>query len=120
MHLAYFDENKYSDDNPYFSVGGILLPDKKVAEFESTLSQIQYNFFETSTLTKETEFHGKELFHGKGQFKRRKLEERLKVFEDLASFIVNNRIPVRMVCIDVKEHRAKYTYLCLSTVLDLY
>lgn len=45
MHLSYFDENKFTDNNPYFWVGGLLIPDKKAIELENTLSQIQYNFF---------------------------------------------------------------------------
>lgn len=110
MHLAYFDENKFADDNPYFWVGGLLIPDKKAIEFENTLSQIQYNFFGTSVLSKDTEFHGKELFHGKGSFKGRSLAERLRVFQDIATFLVNNKIPVRMVCIDVPKHKQKYSY----------
>jgi hypothetical protein len=110
MHLAYFDENKFTTDNPCFWVGGILIPDKKAIDLESTLSQIQYNFFGTSILTKETEFHGKELFHGKGQFKGLPFSERAGVFHDIATFIISNRIPVRMVCIDVPKHRDKYVY----------
>lgn len=104
MHLAYFDENKYTNQNPFFFVGGIIVPDNKALEFEDTLSQIQYNFFGTSILTKETEFHGKELFHGKGIFEKRKLSKRIQVFADVASFLINNKIPIRMICIDVKKH----------------
>jgi hypothetical protein len=61
-------------------------------------------------MTKQTELHGKELFHGKGNGKGRKLSERVQVFNDIATFVCNNRIPVRMVCIDVKHHRRRYTY----------
>lgn len=110
MHLAYFDENKFADDNPYFWGGGLLIPDNKAIEFENTLSQIQYNFFGTSILSKDTEFHGKELFHGKAHFKGRALADRVRVFHDVSSFLVNNKIPVRMVCIDVPQHKRKYTY----------
>src|SRR3990172_2416006 len=83
MHLAYFDENKFADDNPYFWVGGLLIPDTKAIELENTLSQIQYNFFGTSILSKVTEFHGKELFHGKSQFKGHALADRVRVFHDI-------------------------------------
>jgi hypothetical protein len=110
VHLAYFDENKFSEENPYFWVGGLVIPDKSAIEFENTLSQIQYNFFGTSILSKGTEFHGKELFHGKGQFRSHALSERVRVFQDIACFIVSNRIPIRMVCIDVPRHRQKYLY----------
>ncbi len=52
MHLAYFDENKYTKDNPYFLIGGFLLPEEKAIDLENTLTQIQSNFFGTSSLRK--------------------------------------------------------------------
>ena len=69
----YFDENKYTKENPLFWIGGIIVPDSKALEFEDTLSQIQFNFFGTNTLSKESEFHGKDIFHGKGNCRKRKL-----------------------------------------------
>ena len=110
MHFAYFDENKYTETSPYFYIGGILLSDENVLAAEGTLSQIQYNFFSTMTLATHTEIHGKDLFHGKGVFKQRKLAERLSLLEDICHFIVSYRIPIRLVRIDVNTHRAKYTY----------
>ena len=110
MYLAYFDENKYSKENPFFFIGGYLVSEDKALELESTLTQIQSNFFGSAALRKDTEFHGKEMFHGKGHFKKRKLNERVQLFEDIATFIIDNQLPIRMVCIDVDSHRKKYTY----------
>lgn len=110
MHLIYFDENKYSQESPFFFIGGILLPEQKLTQLENTLRQIQYNFFGTEVLIKGSEFHGKEIFHGKGNCKGKKLEERLKLFSDLATFVIQYRIPIRLICIDVNTHRAKYTF----------
>lgn len=110
MHLCYFDENKHGPDNPHFFIGGLLIPDKKALDFENTLNQIAFNFFGARSLIQANEFHGKELFHGKGNAKGRKLEERVQVFQDVASFVTNNQIPVRMVCIDVARHKNKYQY----------
>jgi hypothetical protein len=110
MYLIYFDENKYSDDSPYFFVGGILLEDKKLTEFESTIMQIQYNFFGTNILTKDTELHGVDLFHGKRNCKTKRLETRVSLIKDITRFLVSNAIPIRLVCIDVKAHRKKYAY----------
>ena len=64
MHLAYFDENKYTAENPYFFIGGYLVPEDKVLDLENTLTQIQSNFFGSTALRTDTEFHGKEMFHG--------------------------------------------------------
>lgn len=110
MHLCYFDENKHAPDNPHFFIGGLLIPDNHALEFENTLAQIAFNFFGSRTLTVHTEFHGKELFHGKGNAKGRKLEDRVQVFQNVANFVTNNRIPVRMICINVDRHRQKYLY----------
>lgn len=110
MHLIYFDENKYSEENPFFNIGGILVPEAKVLELDRTLTQIQFNFFGSSSLVVANEIHGKEMFHGKGPFKGRKLAERVEVFEYLATFLVENEIPIRLVHIDVKRHRQQYKF----------
>ena len=73
MYLIYFDENKYSKENPFFIIGGVLVPEAKVLELDRTLTQIQFNFFGSTPLITENEFHGKDMFHGKGSFKRCKL-----------------------------------------------
>lgn len=110
MHLIYFDENKYSTSNPFFLIGGILLEDKKITELENTVMQIQYNFFGTNVLNKDTEMHGVELFQGMRVFKGKKLESRINLFNDIATCLINHKVPIRMVCIDVSAHRKKYTY----------
>ena len=110
MHMIYFDENKYSEENPFFNIGGILVPESKVLELDRTLTRIQYNFFGSSSLMTVNQFHGKEMFHGKGPFKGRKLPERIEVFENFATFLIDNEIPIRLVRIDVERHRAHYRY----------
>jgi hypothetical protein len=109
MHLCYFDENKHNPHNPHFFLGGLLIPDQKAIDFESALGQIAFHFFGSSSLTLAHELHGKELFHGKGNAKGRLLEDRVRVFQDVATFITDNQIPVRMVCIHVDRHLKKYT-----------
>jgi len=119
MHLCYFDENKHTSENPHFFIGGLMIPDSKALEFEKTLSQIAFNFFGSRTLNVNNELHGKDLFHGKGNAKGRKMEERVKLFQDVATFVINNKIPVRMVCINVERHNAKYLYPTPSYRLGL-
>lgn len=87
-----------------------MVPHDKAVEFESTLSQIAFNYFGSSAMVVANELHGKDLFHGKGTSKGRKLEDRVRVFEDVATFVVKNKIPVRMVCINVRAHEQKYLY----------
>ncbi|MDP6968601.1 MAG: DUF3800 domain-containing protein [Gammaproteobacteria bacterium] len=110
MHLAYFDENKYSKESPFFFIGGYLVSDTKALELESTLMQIQANFFGTTSLRTDTEFHGKDILHGKAHYKKRKLNERVQLFQNITDFIIDNQLPIRMVCIDVNAHRTKYAY----------
>ena len=87
-----------------------MIPDGKAIDFEDTLGNIAFNYFGARSLTKAHEFHGNELFHGKGIAKGRKLDERVRVFQDVATFVVENQIPVRMVCIDVDRHNSKYKF----------
>ena len=110
MHLCYFDENKHSKENPNFLIGGIVVQDKRAQGLEDTLSQIAFNFFGTRSLSLQNELHGKDLFHGKGNAKGRKLEDRVSVFRDVANFISKNDIEIRIINIDVDSHRKKYAY----------
>lgn len=110
MRLIYFDETKFSEDNPFFFIGGILLPEEHITDLENTLLQIQYNFFSTNKLDHSTEFHGQHIFNGKGNYRKRKIQDRLRLFEDIGKFVTQNQIPIRFVCIDVKKHQEQYSY----------
>lgn len=90
--MCYFDENKPGPDNPHFFIGGLLIPDQQTLDFESTLSQIAFNFFGARSLIQANEFHGKGLFHGKGNAKGCKLEERVQMFRDIATFVTNESL----------------------------
>ena len=87
-----------------------MVPEEKTLNIENILTQIQSIFFGSNALRADTEFHGKEMFHGKGHFKKSKLIKRVQLFDNIATFIINNHLPIRMVCIDVKAHRGKYIY----------
>ncbi len=110
MHLIYFDENKYSKNNPFFNIGGILVPENKARELDSRLTLMQSNFFGSSSLVAENEFHGAEMFQGKGSFKSRKLPERIQLFDDFVTLLISKEIPIRLVHIDVQKYREKYAY----------
>lgn len=110
MYLIYFDETKFEELNPYFFIGGILLNDNSISNFENTLMQIQYNFFGTNVLSVDTELHGSHIFQGKGVYKKRKLPDRLKLFEDISNLLIEYKVPIRIVCIDVHGHQRKYKY----------
>jgi len=110
VQLIYFDENKYSDDNPYFLIGGIIVPEEKALGLDKRLAQVQMKYFGTNILSKETELHGNEIFHGKANWKGRKLSDRITVFEDITSIIIDFELAIRIVDIDVTRHRRKYIH----------
>ena len=110
MRLIYFDETKFSKDNPFFFIGGILLPEEHITTIETILMQIQYNFFSTNKLDTTTELHGQHIFNGIGVYRKRKIQDRMILFEDVGKFVIQNQIPIRFVCVDVNKHRELYTY----------
>lgn len=72
--------------------------------------RIQYNFFGTNHLIKEAEIHGGDMFQGRAHFKGISIDKRVQLFRDVGSFIVDNNIPLRFVCVDVDAHRSKYKF----------
>jgi len=110
MRLIYFDESKPTSENPVFFIGGLLFPEDQIIKLENAISQIAFNFFGTAILSKDTELHGKSIFHGKDNFKKHKMDKRIKLLSDIASVVTNFKIPIRIVRIHVKAHRAKYVY----------
>jgi len=110
MYLIYFDETKFETQNPYFFIGGILIKDTIISDIEDEIMSIQTEFFGNCILTIDTELHGKLIFQGKGVYKKRKLSERLQLFENIANILIKYSIPIRLVCIDVKAHRNKYVH----------
>ena len=86
------------------------MPDDNALDLEAALTKIQLDFFNSAALRTDTEFHGKEMLHGKGNFKQRKLSGRIQLFEALTKFVIDNELPIRLICIDVKAHRQKYNW----------
>lgn len=113
MHLIYFDESKFHEhQSPYFFLGGILIPEPEVSRLETELTQIQYNYFQTQVLNKDTEFHGTHIFDGKGVFKkdRNNLQRRIKLLSDLLACLQKHKVAFKVIRIDVPAHRKKYQH----------
>lgn len=108
MQLIYFDENKYSEENPFFLIGGIVLPESRLMTLENMIERIQYSFFGTSVLNKDTEFHGVNIVHGKANCKNKKLFERVELVKSIVRFLVDHQVVSRLVRINVKSHRERY------------
>ncbi|MDA3900022.1 MAG: DUF3800 domain-containing protein [Spirochaetes bacterium] len=110
MYFLYFDENKISKENPIFHIGGIILNRDNITDFENNMMQIQYNFFGSNILQNSTELHGNHIFHGKGVFKSRSIKDRIQLFNDVVTNIINCKVAIRLVSINAVEHNRKYLY----------
>ena len=110
MQFFYFDETKYSPESPYFFIGGIAIPQEKLASFESRMIDIQTEFHGSHELIVEHELHGVMVYQGKGPYKGKSLPDRLALFEKVAENIKEHAIPIRIVCIDVPAHKDRYNY----------
>ncbi len=128
MWLAYFDENKFdlAGGRDSFWIGGVYVSEEALPELEARLRAVQTDFFGSSVLSAQTELHGKELFHGKGNARNRSLHQRLKVFDAVADALIELRLPLQLVKIDVAKHRSHYKHpepeyrLGLMLILERY
>lgn len=93
MFHFYFDEVKYEPPiQNSFWLGGIGVKDTESRMIEGAVNEVALRTFGHTLLTKECEFHGKELSHGKGAFKGVALDDRLKVIKDLLQIIASEEI----------------------------
>lgn len=89
MLLTYFDEVKYQEGmQPYYWIGGIVVTPKMVCFMENAVSDLSKECFGVGTLSKDTEFHAVEIFHGKRNFKQWKdIEKRMNVLIRLSDIL---------------------------------
>lgn len=84
MYLSYFDEVKYQPPaQDCFLLGGISVNVDHVGHLESQVSELARQVFGNGMLTKETEFHGRDILQGKANFKGKSCEYRLEVLREL-------------------------------------
>ena len=115
MYLTYFDEVKFQQGvQPYYWLGGIMVNAGLVAELETHVNALSIECFGLARLESGTEFHAKDIFHGKGNFKGWKAAKRIDLLQRLAKIIDRHdeiyKIPIRldvarMVASD-PEHKA--------------
>lgn len=88
MFLMYFDEVKYHPPvQQNYRLGGIMMDARLVPDLEQSVNDLSKQCFGSATLSPDTEFHAKDIFHGKANFKGWKLSDRLEVLETLTGFI---------------------------------
>lgn len=93
MFLVYYDEVKYHPPEQHaFWLGAIAIDSADVIEIEALVNKISEDAIGSVILDKNTEFHGKELCAGKGNFKGMHLDERLTFLSRLLEIISNEKI----------------------------
>ncbi len=101
MHLVYLDEVKYQEEvEPYYWLCGLAFPWQSIRDVESRLSEISSDYFGTAVLSKDNEFHAREIVHGKGPYKGHEIGKRVELYKALIDVIDNcpelGRIKVRI------------------------
>lgn len=87
MRFVYFDECKYQPPNqPYYWLGALSIVSNSVAEVERRVNELSREYFGTQQLSRDTEFHAKDLYHRKRHFSDWKdVGKRLECLQRLAA-----------------------------------
>ena len=104
MKLLYISQPKQSKNNKSVFIGGIVLEEKNITAFENS-----------------SKFSRNNIFSG---YKVKSKKEKKSIFKDIVDFLVENKIPILIVCIDtdaVKIHYKKKPFnpYCLGIVFIL-
>lgn len=88
MHLIYIDEVKYDPPTqPYHWLCALAFPEASIQGADQALSHIATDYFGTSALSVETEFHAVKIVQGKGPFKGQPMAERVELYKRLLDVI---------------------------------
>lgn len=126
MHLVYLDEVKYQEGvEPFYWLGGLAFPESSIIEVDIRLSEIASDYFGSSILSKDTEFHARDIVHGKGPYKGQDMAGRVELYKSLIDVIdecpdlkrIEIRIdPSKMVA---EEHEKKAFMFFVEKVEEL-
>ena len=93
MHLLYYDEVKYNPPTqPCFWLGAICVDADDIPSVEDAVNDVSEYAFGSRLLAKETEFHGKEISGGRGNFKGREFTDRLEILTRLLAIIEHKKV----------------------------
>jgi hypothetical protein len=101
MHLVYIDEVKHDPvTQPYHWLCALAFPEFCLQVVDGALSILAEHYFGSGLLSAETEFHGKDIFQGKGPYKGRPLCERVDLYKSLIEIMASEpgigRIEIRI------------------------
>ncbi len=88
VHLVYIDEIKYDppEENFYWLVA-LAIPEHCVRSVDAALNDIAVSFFGSSAPDVSSEFHATAIVQGKAACKGRKLDDRIRLFQQLADVV---------------------------------
>ena len=93
LYSTFMDEVKYQPPHQeHFWLSTICLPIEVVPSIEAALSTLSEEYFSISLPSKATEFHAKDIFHGKGSFRRWEIDQRISLFADLLQVLPHKEI----------------------------
>jgi hypothetical protein len=128
VYAIYFDEVKYDPPaQPSYWIGGLAIPIARIPELEQQVDNLAYEIFENHLLCKETEFHGKDIYNSKANFKGINFEKRLYTLKSLAEIIQQaedvQKIYVRIIPENIKyssEPPESVAYMYFLEQVDLF
>lgn len=102
MHLIYIDEVKY--DPPHQErhwLCGLAIPSDAIKDVEDSLNGIAEDYFGSRVLDVSTEFHAKDIVHGKGPYSGKDMGGRLELLKSLTSVVEQHpQIGRIQICLD--------------------
>ncbi|MGJ0485247.1 MAG: hypothetical protein ACR65R_12085 [Methylomicrobium sp.] len=104
MYLIYIDEVKYQKGKePFYWLCGLGFSEEFINLVEDRLSKISLNYFGSAILSKETEFHAKDIVHGKSLYKGHDINRRLTLYKSLLDVLEH--------CPELKKLKSELTRL---------
>lgn len=93
MYLFYFDEVKLDPKNQKsFWLGGVCVEASSARTIEARCNKIAAKWFTDEILDVRNEFHGKDIVHGKGNFKGVPIEKRAELYGELLDLLVHEEV----------------------------
>lgn len=129
MFLVYYDEVKYEQGKQEAHwFGGVVIAADLVAVVEAKLNRLAKDVFGTSLLCVETEFHAKDIFHGKKNFKGVSFDDRMDVLNQLIEITADPKVnsiyarvrPEPVTFLTTPQECEEFTFMCFVERVDAF
>lgn len=93
MYVAYFDEAKPDGSiQPDYWYCGLMLNADAIKTVDESVIDLSLNIFSKEIAARDTEFHAKDIVHGKKAFKNINIAERLDIYNKLLRIVKENNL----------------------------